>query len=462
MSDEINHTILTDIIASIRHFSSRPVVQQQIMMLLLIIIGSWGITTLGRFIWGRLNHRNSAGQESMQGRALYRYACVIIGQILFPAMVLIALTFTKQYLVLQGWYVGLFDSFSTFFEAMLVYRLLIGLVNSRLGLKERRRYHYRFLAPLFTIFAFGWLINDTIPIHHVAAIKLWDGLTSPVTIGSVLITTVGFYFWYDGSSVLKDMLYSTLVKHTSSDPGVVKAILSIGQYIFIAIGLMIGFRLLGFDATVLAFVTGGLSVGIGFGLKEILSNLVSGILLLFDQSLRPGDIISVNDEIGVVKTLGIRATTVNTLNNVEVVIPNQTFLNASVTTYTKSDRFVRAKLGVETADAHAPNMVRQALLTVAGQHPMVSQEPAPTVFFEGNGDTSHKFQLAIWYNDPLATEQITSELYYLIFDEFAKHGIDPSTPQRDLALLRMPSIEMGPPYHAEADPNGSPPAHRWH
>jgi small-conductance mechanosensitive channel len=185
----------------------------------------------------------------------------------------------------------------------------------------------------------------------------------------------------------------------------------------------------------LAFFTGALTVGIGFGSKEIIGNMISGVLLLFDNSLRPGDIISIEGQMGVVKGIGVRATTVNTLNNIEVVIPNQTFMTSSVTTYTKTDRVVRILVPVETADKHTPNDVRAALLSAAHNHPHVAAEPEPVVFFLGNGDTSHQFQLAVWFDDPTRTMALTSELYFNIFDEFSKRGIGPSTPQRNLQIL---------------------------
>ncbi|MCB0145415.1 MAG: mechanosensitive ion channel, partial [Caldilineaceae bacterium] len=154
--------------------------------------------------------------------------------------------------------------------------------------------------------------------------------TNPITLGSLLFATVGFYFWYDGSGVIKDLLRFLIAPYTSADPGTVEASLTIGRYVLISIGILVVLAILGFDSTMLAFATGGLSVGIGFGSKEIIGNLVSGLMLLFEQSLRPGDIVSVEGQMGEVNNMGIRAVTVNTANNVEVVIPNQTFLTSSV------------------------------------------------------------------------------------------------------------------------------------
>jgi potassium efflux system protein len=158
------------------------------------------------------------------------------------------------------------------------------------------------------------------------------------------------------------------------------------------------------------------------------------VLLLIDQSLRPGDVVSIEGKIGTVQHVGIRATIVNTLNNVDVVVPNQTFLTSAVTTYSKGDQPVRMLIPVETSDASTPHEVREAMLSVAYEHPLVVAEPEPEVFYLSTGDTSRKYELAVWYEDPLKTVPLHSDLYYKIFDEFSKNGINPATPQRDLNI----------------------------
>jgi small-conductance mechanosensitive channel len=265
-------------------------------------------------------------------------------------------------------------------------------------------------------------------------VEVWNGFSNPITLGAVFVATVGFYFWFDGSGVMQDVARFAIKPISKVHPGALEAGLIIGRYILIAVGIYIVFAVLGFDSTTLAFLTAGLSVGIGFGLKEVIGNLISGVLLLVDQSLRPGDVVSVEGKIGTVQHVGIRATVVNTLNNVDVVVPNQTFLTSTVTTYSKGDQPVRMLIPVEVSDANSPHEVREAMLTVAQGHPLVVEEPKPDVFYISTGDTSRQYELAVWYEDPLITVPLHSELYYKIFDEFAKNGIMQATPQRDLNI----------------------------
>ena len=186
--------------------------------------------------------------------------------------------------------------------------------------------------------------------------------------------------------------------------------------------------------TTLALISGGLSVGIGFGLQEIVANFISGIVLLFEQSLRPGDVVSMENEMGIVKSLGIRATTVRTLDNVEVIVPNQAFLTSAVTTYTKSDRIVRVKIPVGVSFGSDPKEIREVLLTIARQHHLVQEKPEPAVRFIGFGDSSIDFQLEIWLDDPMLAMTIKSDLRFMIWKAFAKRNIEIPFPQRDLHL----------------------------
>jgi small-conductance mechanosensitive channel len=215
---------------------------------------------------------------------------------------------------------------------------------------------------------------------------------------------------------------------------VVNAGLTIGRYVVIAGAVVIVAAALGVDPRALAIITGGLSVGIGFGLQEIVANFVSGIVLLFEQSLRPGDVVSMENEMGTVKSLGIRATTVRTRDNVEVIVPNQAFLTSAVTTYTKTDRIVRVKIPVGVSYGSDPKEIREVLLEVARQHNLVQEKPEPVVRFIGFGDSSLDFQLEIWLDDPMLTMSIKSDLRFMIWTAFTKRNIEIPFPQRDLHL----------------------------
>ena len=429
--------VLSDLIGAVQHFGERVTVQRQLMVIVLVVILSWLMASAFWHLVSRRAAKWAEGRYIGREKVLAHYTIFIGKSILFPALVLYALSRVERLFVSRDFQSGLLSGFISFFWGVFIYRLILGVLYARLDKQSAQRYHHRFLAPLLGILTMGWLLNHLIPIDRLASVQVWSGLTNSLTLGAIFIATIGFYFWFDGSGVVQDIVRFAIKPFTNVNSGSLEAALIIGRYILIGAGIYIVFVILGFDSTTLAFLTAGLSVGIGFGLKEVIGNLISGVLLLIDQSLRPGDVISIEGRIGTVRHVGIRATIVNTVNNIDVVVPNQTFLTSAVTTYSKGAEPVRMLIPVETSDAHSPHQVRDAMLTAAYAHPLVVDEPEPKAFYISTGDTSRKYELAVWYKDPLKTMPLHSELYYMIFDEFDKVGIKPATPQRDLNINKM-------------------------
>ena len=144
---------------------------------------------------------------------------------------------------------------------------------------------------------------------------------------------------------------------------------------------------------------------------------------------------------GIVKSLGIRATIVRTFDNVEVIVPNQAFLTSAVTTYTKTDRLIRVKIPVGVSYNTDPNKIREILLAVARQDSLVQAEPEPFVRFMGFGDSSLDFRLDVWLDDPMLIFGVKSDLHYKIWEAFAEHNIELPFPQRDLHLRSRIPLE---------------------
>jgi small-conductance mechanosensitive channel len=253
-------------------------------------------------------------------------------------------------------------------------------------------------------------------------------------LGTLLTAAVALYFWFYISQAIQDLLQGVIVPRTRADPNVIDAALTIGRYIVIGIAILIVAWALGADLSTLAFISGGLSVGIGFGLQEIVANFISGVVLLFEQSLRPGDVVSVEGELGVVKKLGIRATTVRTFDNIEVIVPNQVFLTSAVTTYTGTDRMIRVLLPIGVSYNSDPKEVIKILLQVARKHGTILAEPEPAVFFQEFGESSIDFHLALWLDNPLLMRRVASEIRLMVWDQFEQHNIEIPFPQRDLHL----------------------------
>jgi small-conductance mechanosensitive channel len=214
----------------------------------------------------------------------------------------------------------------------------------------------------------------------------------------------------------------------------VAAVLTIGRYVIILIGVLIVLGALDFDLASLAVVGEGLGVGIGFGLQKTVSNFTSGIVPLFEQSLRSGDLVEVDGILGKVDRSHVRATVVRTLDNVELTIPNETLFTSTVTNYTQSSKITRVMIIIGVSYDTDPEEVMEALLQAAQAHELVMEDPEPVVHFLEYADSSLNFRLAIWLDDPDYRLQVPSELHLAIWKEFEKRDIEIPFPQHDLHI----------------------------
>jgi len=426
--------VVIEQILRILAFLDRPVIRWQLVAFFIVTLVAW---LLSHGLWHWVGHRFAAWFNihlAEKERRYWQHVVLFAKNLTFPILGLLVVQITVNIFEALGWRAGLIADWGTLFIFILYYRILLSILYILLGDEYMSRYHYRLLAPLFGLFIAYWVLSYLLNLNRLSEVVLLEPFGNPVKVGSVVTALVALYFLFFGSRAIQDLLQGVIVPRTNTDPNVVNAGLTIGRYVVIAGAVVIVAAALGVDPRALAIITGGLSVGIGFGLQEIVANFVSGIVLLFEQSLRPGDVVSMENEMGTVKSLGIRATTVRTCDNVEVIVPNQAFLTSAVTTYTKTDRIVRVKIPVGVSYGSDPKEIREVLLAVARQHNLVQEKPEPVVRFIGFGDSSLDFQLEIWLDDPMLTMSIKSDLRFMIWTAFAKRNIEIPFPQRDLHL----------------------------
>jgi len=203
------------------------------------------------------------------------------------------------------------------------------------------------------------------------------------------------------------------------------------RYLVVGAGL-VGVALhLGLNSTALIAVAGGLSVGLGFGIKEVFSNFVSGLWLLFEGSVRPGEVLMIDGDPCEVRRLGLRATLLwRDRDNAELLIPNQTFFTEAATTYTASDRLRRSQVLVGAAYRHDPTAVIALLEATARTVPRVLAEPAPKALVLGYGDSAINYALRFWITNPLTNAGISSEVNQAIWHAFREQGIEIPFPQQ--------------------------------
>ncbi len=227
----------------------------------------------------------------------------------------------------------------------------------------------------------------------------------------------------------------TALPRAGVDPAVNQVISTFTGYGLVIAGFLLALSIMGINITTLTVIAGGISVGIGFGLQELINNFVSGFILLTERSLAPGDVIEVDGNIGRVQQIGLRTMQITTPDDVELIIPNGHLLGSTVTSYTHKSPEMRVHVGVmAAADVH-PRDVQTTLLEAARQHPEVIARPEPNALVtEFEGDTI-RYDLEFWIAQPIRAPYITSDVRVRIWELFNEKGIEMNVPQ-DVLLVR--------------------------
>jgi small-conductance mechanosensitive channel len=191
----------------------------------------------------------------------------------------------------------------------------------------------------------------------------------------------------------------------------------------------------GIDFSALAIFSGAVGVGLGFGLQKIVSNLVSGIILLADKSIKPGDVITVGDNFGWVDTMGARYTSVVGRDGREYLVPNEDFVTQRVINWSYSNDRVRLEIRFGVSYASDPHVVRKLAIEAAAVSPRVMREPGPSCHLRAFGDSSIDFVLRFWIRDPReGLGSVRNAVMLAVWDAFKREGIEFPYPQRDVNL----------------------------
>ena len=208
------------------------------------------------------------------------------------------------------------------------------------------------------------------------------------------------------------------------------------QVLLYGAAFFIGLRAVGFDLTGLAFLSGAIGLGLGFGLQKVVSNLVSGVIILLDKSIKPGDVISLGDTFGWINSLGARYVSVVTRDGREYLIPNEDLITGQVVNWSHSNDFVRLDIYFGTAYGDDPHLVRKIAIEAAAGVERVLNMKAPVCHIVGFGDSSVDYILRFWIRDPTGgLTNIRGNVYLALWDAFQAHDISIPFPQRELRML---------------------------
>ena len=402
-------------------YLQRPVVLVQVALFILALLVAYGLAVLVFYLARRMN----------------REPWTFVETGLFPVVAIAINLILSQVLTSLGYPTGLMAATRNLLWLFFGYLAIITLMYTVFGEERVRPYHRRFILPIVVLFVLAQLLGGVFDLNQLGAILLFTAGDIDITLTRVLGFVFSLYFMVAISDIIQNLLKTIVLPRLHVDGGTSNAILTMSRYSVISFGLLISVGLLGLDLSTLALIGGGLSIGIGFGLQQIVSNFMSGILLLFEQSLRPGDVVDVDGQLGIVQKLSIRSTTVRTLSNIDVVIPNERFLTDSVKNYTRS-RTIRGEINVGVSYNSDATEVRRLLREVVTNHGKVLKTPEPRVLFTDFGESSLDFRIYFWvehFDDWYLTE---TDIRMMIWRAFKKHNIEIPFPQRDLHVRSVP------------------------
>jgi potassium-dependent mechanosensitive channel len=348
---------------------------------------------------------------------------------------------------------------SAIFYASIAAELGVDLMRLMKGLKIRAEQKYSEAASFFI----GILTGTGFPVIFLALIylNLWLlslRLGGETVLDSILSTEAGWHdyhmsfkslafiilgFYVTKSTVfISEFFVTRLPDHREElDAAVVAALRATARYLcwgFFAICVL---SLLGFNLMSLTVVAGGLSVGIGFGLQNIVNNLFSGLILLLGHSIQSGDTIQIGDMLGDVRKVTIRNTIVQTKDNATLFVPNSDLITNKLINWSHRDRRVVRRIAVGVAYGSDTEKIRRLLLRAAALHPRVLSDPAPEVLFSDFGASSLDFKVKFWIDDVDKELQVLSDVRYEIDRLFREYDVEIAFPQSTLHLQTAPALE---------------------
>lgn len=295
-----------------------------------------------------------------------------------------------------------------------------------------------FLSAWLVLFIwYGWDQQSPIVerLRKLMSYNLMEVLNTTITPRSIiaLVVTIAFFYW--AGKWTREFVYRMLATRTK-DLGLRNSIAILSQYATIVLGIIVCLGMLGIDYRSLTFMVTGLTLVIGWGLRDLLNNFASGFLLLLERPIKVGDIVSISGHEGEVTHIGGRAVTIQTWDHMEVLVPNAEIYTKTFLNWTAKDNVVRSVISIKVNRHDNPPDVQAVIHNVLAQHKDILTDPAPEVFLKELADGLNEFEVRYFINIRQVKSRIglRSEILLAIWDAFERHGIQPPTPQHEIVV----------------------------
>ena len=287
-------------------------------------------------------------------------------------------------------------------------------------------------------------------LNFLKNVELWsysseiEGVrkTIPTTLADLMLALIVAIVTVVAAKNLPGLLEIILLNWLPMNAGSRHAVTTICNYAIIAVGVVIAFTTIGLRWSSIQWLLAALSVGLGFGLQEIVANFISGLIVLFEQPFRIGDTVTIGDISGTVTRIRIRATTIMDWDRKELIVPNKEFITGRLINWSLSDNIIRIRIPIGIAYGSDTALAEQLMLKAAKANSMVCDNPQPQAVFLGFGDNSLKFELRVFINGIDDWIPMLHKLNQSVDHEFRKAGVTISFPQRDVHLDQIGPLEV--------------------
>lgn len=404
---------------------------------LLIALGLWGIAHLAAYL---LAPRFQDWMRHREGWPMWRMRFLVLIHRRMRLILFVALIWPTIWIMREMTWPS--RSYLLGIIGQLAFAWLVIAIVTRLITNTALRQTVRYAGWIWVTLSILNLTGDTQAVLDSFALHIGDTRIS-------LWLTVQAVAWVavlmTGARFLSGSASSTIRKNQDISPSMQVLAIKFLQVMLYGAAFFIGLRTVGVDLTGLAVLSGAIGVGLGFGLQKVVSNLVSGIIILLDKSIKPGDVISLGDTFGWINSLGARYVSVVTRDGKEYLIPNEDLITGQVVNWSHSNDFVRLDIYFGTAYHDDPHKVRAIAIDAAKNVERVLSFKPPVCHIVGFGDSSVDYILRFWIEDPTAgLTNIRGNVYLALWDAFRENDISIPFPQREVKMLPGSELKTQP------------------
>ncbi len=360
-------------------------------------------------------------------------------RIAFPMSMLLYLLLTRFILDQFGVNTAVLDIFTPLLLSLAGIKL--GVYILRTGFSPSpalREWEYVFSLIVWGVLALhlvGWL-PDVIKAMDELAFTFGDTRFSVLALLELATSILVFIVL---ATWLTRFIESRTRRSQHLNPSMQVVLTKTSKFVIYGLAILFALQAVGIDFTAFAVFSGAVGVGIGFGLQRIFSNFISGFILIFDRSIKPGDVITIGDRFGWVQELNARYVVVRDRDGVESLIPNENLITSEVTNWSYSDRSVRRRLPVSISYHDDPELAMSLMVESAQEHPRVLMTPEPVARLLRFGDNGIELELRIWIEDPEnGVANVCSDINLAFWKRFKAHDISIPFPQRDVHIQASP------------------------